>query len=74
MHTDARPRSGRRGERLLLDDIKRLDALQRRVCARDRVEDALGAELASRLLRALVPRRLPARLPRRRLPALGADS
>jgi hypothetical protein len=67
MNADARQRSGRRGARLLLDDIERLDALERRVCARDRVEEALGAELAARLLRALTPRR------RRPRPALGLD-
>lgn len=51
-----RQRNGDRAERLLLDDIRRLDALEGRVPARDRVEAALGAELAARLLGALTPR------------------
>jgi hypothetical protein len=54
---DARAHQRHRGERLLLDDIKRLDALEFRVPARERVEAALGAELATRLLAALTPRR-----------------
>ena len=54
---DAQAHQRHRGERLLLDDIKRLDALEFRVPARERVEAALGAELATRLLAALAPRR-----------------
>ena len=59
MNANAQPRSGRRGEELLLDDLRRLDALfdVHEASARDRVEKALGPELACRLLGALVPRR-----------------
>jgi hypothetical protein len=64
MNGDAAPRGRYRGQRLLLDDIRRLDALENRVCARDRVEETLGADLTGRLLAALAPRR------RRPVPAL----
>jgi hypothetical protein len=58
MQADARARGGRTGYQLLLADIRRVHELQRQrpTSARDRVEDALGVELARRLLGALAPR------------------
>ena len=59
MNADARPRSGRRGERLLLDDIRCLDTLlaEPPASARERLRYAVGPEFAQLLVAALTRRR-----------------